>query len=62
MKLMTTPTLPIGLQNKVIGECDGVDGIYSATANTASICDAVTEKIAAQKLWVRIYVRKRLSI
>ncbi len=22
------PTLPIGLQNKVIGECDGVDGIY----------------------------------
>ena len=32
------------LANKVIGECDGVDGIYSATANTASICDAVIEK------------------
>lgn len=38
------------LAGKVIGECDGVDGIYSATANTASICDAVTEKNCKAKI------------
>lgn len=38
------PNIAYQLVNKVIGEYDGVDGIYSATANTASICEAIIEK------------------